>query len=96
MTEKNLPGDGLFGWLGRQIGYVTKAIKTDPTVVAKRETVEDQRDPAHPNLVFRRTVTDEVRLDVGALQEAQQKGPPKSAGPNEVEGKPSPSSSDRE
>ena len=27
----NLPGDGVFGWLGRQVGYVKKAVKTKPT-----------------------------------------------------------------
>ena len=34
----NLPGKGLFGWFGRQVGYVKKAVKTKPTAVppAKR------------------------------------------------------------
>ena len=27
----NLPGKGLFGWFGRQVGYVKKAVKTKPT-----------------------------------------------------------------
>lgn len=26
----NLPGKGMFGWLGRQVGYVKKAVKTAP------------------------------------------------------------------
>jgi hypothetical protein len=56
-------GTGLFGWFGRQVGYVRNALKHDPTVVARREKVEDRRDPDHPGLVFRRTVTDEVRRD---------------------------------
>ena len=30
MSDK-LPGDGVMGWLGRQVGYVKKAVKTKPT-----------------------------------------------------------------
>ena len=26
----NLPGKGVFGWLGRQVGYVKQAVKTKP------------------------------------------------------------------
>lgn len=59
--QHNLPGKGLFGWLGRQVGYVSKAVKHDPAVVAKKERVEEKTDPHHPGLVFRRTTTDEVR-----------------------------------
>lgn len=59
--DPNLPGKGLFGWLGRQIGYVSKAVRHDPVVVAKRQQVEEKTDPSHPGLVFRRTTTDEVR-----------------------------------
>ncbi|MEL7238479.1 MAG: hypothetical protein AAGK78_06425 [Planctomycetota bacterium] len=81
--EKNqLPGMGLFGWLGRQIGYVSKAIKTDPAVVARETNVEDKRDPEHPDLVFRRTTVDEVRR-VTNDDAAQQNGPPKTTGRNE-------------
>src|SRR6185503_18534962 len=29
MSDK-LPGDGLFGWLGRQVAYVKKAVQTKP------------------------------------------------------------------
>ena len=29
MSDK-LPGKGWFGWLGRQIGYVSKAVRTEP------------------------------------------------------------------
>ena len=29
MADK-LPGKGLLGWMGRQVGYVKKAVKTDP------------------------------------------------------------------
>ena len=61
MSEK-LPGKGLLGWLGRQVGHVTRAVRYDPESVAKKSSVEERRDPEHPDLVFRRTVTDEVRL----------------------------------
>jgi hypothetical protein len=27
----NLPGNGVFGWLGRQVGYVKKAVTTKPS-----------------------------------------------------------------
>lgn len=37
MSDK-LPGNGLFGWFGRQVGYVKKAVTTKPTATppAKR------------------------------------------------------------
>lgn len=37
MSDK-LPGKGLFGWFGRQVGYVKQAVKTKPTAAppAKR------------------------------------------------------------
>ncbi|MEM7806917.1 MAG: hypothetical protein AAF561_02260 [Planctomycetota bacterium] len=59
MTEQS--GKGFFGWLGRQIGHVGKAIKTDVEVVAKKTQVDESVDADHPGLVFRRTTTDEVR-----------------------------------
>lgn len=55
------PGKGLLGWLGRQIGYVTHAIKHDPELVAKESKVEEKTIAERPDLVFRRTTTDEVR-----------------------------------
>jgi len=58
-----LPGKGLFGWLGRQIGYVSKAVKTDTKQSKKlyeNHTIQEQLHPADPNLKFRRTTIDEV------------------------------------
>ena len=63
--------DSFFGWLGRQVGFVNKAIKTDvakpkesqpkqPEVVYRADNVEEVPHPADPNLVLRRTTTDEV------------------------------------
>lgn len=34
MSDK-LPGKGVFGWLGRQVGYVKKAVKTKPAALPK-------------------------------------------------------------
>lgn len=67
--KQDLPGDGLFGWLGRQVGYISHAIKTDPSVVASKKSVEEKADPDHPELVFRRTTIDEVRRrEQGAIE----------------------------
>ena len=43
----NLPGDGLFGWLGRQVGYVKKAVKTKPRALpaAKRSAPQSAPPP---------------------------------------------------
>lgn len=35
MADKPLPGKGLMGWFGRQVGHVKKAVKTDPGKVKK-------------------------------------------------------------
>ena len=64
--SKDLPGKGLFGWLGRQIGYVKKAVKTDvagPQKVYRNETVEEQPHPADPSVKLRRTTIDEAIVD---------------------------------
>ena len=62
--KDNLPGNGFLGWLGRQVGHVKKAVKTDVTAPSKivyREcTIEEKESPTDPNLKFRRTVIDEV------------------------------------
>ncbi len=60
----HFPGSGLFGWLGRQIGYVTKAVKAD--VLAPRATVyrasriEEVAMPHDKTVRLRRTTIDEV------------------------------------
>lgn len=60
------PGRGFLGWLGRQVGYVTKALKTDVTeaksnkTVYRDEKVEEHPLPEDPNVILRRTTTDEV------------------------------------
>jgi hypothetical protein len=65
-APNNLPGKGFLGWLGRQVGHVKKAVKTDvtapaPSKIVYREcTIEEKESPVDPNLKFRRTVIDEV------------------------------------
>jgi hypothetical protein len=65
-APNNLPGDGFLGWLGRQIGHVAKAVKTDVTpppdskIVYRECTIEEKISPVDPNVKFRRTVIDEV------------------------------------
>ena len=69
--------DSFLGWLGRQVGFVSKAIKTDVTkaepvhqpqptgkkVVYRADKIEEVPHPADPSLVLRRTTTDEVIRD---------------------------------
>ncbi len=61
-----LPGTGFLGWLGRQVGHIAKAVKTDvvpptPSKVLYREcTIEEKESPTDPNVKLRRTVIDEV------------------------------------
>ncbi len=56
------PGTGFLGWLGRQVGHVKKAMKTDVTqkVVHVEKKVEEAPLPQDPNVTLRRTVIDEV------------------------------------
>ena len=55
-------GVGFLGWLGRQVGYVKKAMRTDVTqqIVHRDEKVEEAKLPDKPNVTLRRTVIDEV------------------------------------
>jgi hypothetical protein len=63
---QNLPGTGFLGWLGRQIGHVAKAVKTDVVappdskIVYRECTIEEQMSPVDPNVKLRRTIIDEV------------------------------------
>ncbi|HEX2972016.1 MAG TPA: hypothetical protein VHP11_06765 [Tepidisphaeraceae bacterium] len=59
------PGNGLWGWLGRQIGYVKKAVSTDVTqqIVHREQHVQEATLPDQPNVTLRRTVIDEVIVD---------------------------------
>jgi hypothetical protein len=60
--------NGVLRWLGRQVGYVKKAVQTDvrpvtdtpPCVVYRTDTVEEAPHPDDTNLKLRRTTIDEV------------------------------------
>ena len=63
---QKLPGNGLLGWLGRQVAYVRKAMKAD---VAASKTIyrdckiEEMPLPQDPKVKLRRTVIDEVVVE---------------------------------
>jgi hypothetical protein len=66
--KEHLPGKGLLGWLGRQFGYVAKAVKTDvpradSKTVYRDCKIEEQPLPQDANVKLRRTVIDEVIVD---------------------------------
>ena len=59
-------GKGFWGWLGRQVGHVKKAVETDPagpTTIYRDNRVEEQQIPNQPGVTLRRTVIDEVIVD---------------------------------
>ena len=70
-----LPGNGFLGWLGRQVGYVSKAVKTKPAevppkplvpapkVIYRDNKVEEAEHPTQPGVKLRRTIIDEVVVD---------------------------------
>jgi hypothetical protein len=61
--NESRPGKGLFGWLGRQVGHIKKAVRTDVTpekVVYRNNRVEEREHPAQPGVKLRRTTIDEV------------------------------------
>ena len=62
---KELPGAGLFGWLGRQFGHVKKAVVRDVTkeIVHRQQRVQEAALPDQPNVTLRRTVIDEVIVE---------------------------------
>ncbi|HEV8607772.1 MAG TPA: hypothetical protein VGQ99_20720 [Tepidisphaeraceae bacterium] len=61
MAEKK-KGAGFLGWLGRQVGYVKRAVKMDVTqqIIHREEKIEEAKLPDKPNVTLRRTVIDEV------------------------------------
>ena len=73
-AKKQPPPTSVFGWLGRQIGHVKRAVKADvtkpappppkpqpkPKVVYRDNKVEEAEHPTQPGVKLRRTVIDEV------------------------------------
>ena len=57
-----LPGKGFWGWLGRQVGYVRAASKTDveSQKLYEQKHIEEQPHPEDPNVTLRRTTIDEA------------------------------------
>jgi hypothetical protein len=60
--------NSFFGWLGRQVGHVKKAVATDagkpaPKVIYRKDKVEEQPMPDQPGVKLRRTTIDEVIVD---------------------------------
>ena len=60
-----LPGRGLLGWLGRQVGYVRRALHADAAPPAEKtiyreQSVEEQPHPENSQVKLRRTTIDEV------------------------------------
>jgi hypothetical protein len=54
-------GKGFMGWLGRQVGYVKAAIKSQPSrVVYRADRIEEANHPDQPGVTLRRTTIDEV------------------------------------
>lgn len=64
-----LPGKGLLGWLGRQVAYVRKAMKTEVSsskTVYRDCQIEEKPLPQDPSVKLRRTVIDEVVVERNA------------------------------
>jgi hypothetical protein len=73
------PGGGFLGWLGRQVGHVTKAIHTDvaanqPKTVFRDRHIEEKPLPGDPNVKLRRTVIDEVIVQPKSGESEAKKG----------------------
>jgi hypothetical protein len=63
---QKLPGNGLFGWLGRQVAYVRQAMKADVSAsktIYRDCKIEEKPLPQDPKVKLRRTVIDEVVID---------------------------------
>ena len=73
-----LPGNGLLGWLGRQVAYVRKALGTDVSTsktIYRDCKVEEKPLPQDPKVKLRRTVIDEVVVDRDPPASADKKTP---------------------
>ena len=78
-----------FGWLGRQIGHVQKAVQADqppttlpaspakPVVIYRKDRVEEQTMPDQPGVKLRRTVIDEVIVEPSPAIADERVNPPK-------------------
>ena len=72
-----LPGKGLFGWLGRQVGHIKKAVQHDvaaPEVTYRKQDVKEVDHPEQPGVKLRRTTIDEVIVQKQGLYTKDTKG----------------------
>lgn len=62
---KARPGKGPLGWMGRQVGYVVKAVKQDvgEKVLYRTRKVRQEKVPDRPDITLRRTTIDEAIQD---------------------------------
>jgi Sec-independent protein translocase protein TatA len=69
LAAAELPGKGVLGWLGRQVGHVTRAVKQDVSSknelkkVYQKIQVQEQSLPEQPEVKLRRTTIDEVVIE---------------------------------
>jgi hypothetical protein len=62
--------ESVFGWLGRQIGYVKGGVKAQvPAVVYRKETVQEAKVEGKPEQTLRRTTVDEVIVEPEKLDQ---------------------------
>lgn len=63
MTDAKKPSS-FFNWIGRQIGFVSGAVRKNPPdepIIAHCETtVQEATPPGQPNVTLRRTTIDQV------------------------------------
>ena len=66
------PGNGFFGWLGRQVGHVRRAVRANfgEKKIYESRSVEEAPLPRDPTVKLRRTTIDEV------IVETRQQPPP--------------------
>ncbi len=66
----NLPGNGFLGWLGRQVGYVKRAGKSDPArqIIHRNQRTQEAHHPTQPDVKLRRTTIDEVIVEKKKLK----------------------------
>jgi hypothetical protein len=75
-SPNGLPGNGLLGWLGRQVAYVRKALGTDVSAsktIYRNSKIEERPLPQDPKVKLRRTVIDEVVVDREAPASGEKK-----------------------
>jgi len=67
MANVHPPGKGFMGWLGRQVGHVTKAVKAEvgSKIVYRESKMMEVSHPDDPSLTLRRTTTDELVREQG-------------------------------